>query len=501
MTKGKRSRITRLGLILLLPIVINAVEIKWTPAEDTGNNYSQQDRQMLFQLDQQIHSSADPQGTLSKIASTNGIDPSQLQAILEENRRYIEQHKGGGLFQRQEPLTVRVANLVSSVALGTWQMSLKHPRTATIALVVLIFTAWLSWNAPRNGVLLKGGRGPTTLFTPPTDFLESTLLEQEWWHKGSSSSLRSHPNIEIQHVFDQLDAVRKPKDGKKDLTKKKDMKMNSDTAKVDWFSNFRHVPDSDLVKAAFLELTVDLKEITCSDEDEEALFEQVVSEQAGRLLESRPQLTDYVQEHRIRFLSSSGNDDPDFGVLMVPSLGKWGAIGYLPLSLDSDFDGKDDGSQSVLSSLALWTMSGSYWKGQGIFIRIVEKHENGRETPSYVVQVAWAAPKPSRTKRHNTKNLPSKTVERILESLCKSVKMSLETRTKQAWSRQAQSSRLARGVRLSASARRKTRASRERQIEEMAADRRRRRYSQNPNQGRYRPSGERMQSPNNSIDR
>ena len=52
---------------------------------------------------------------------------------------------------------------------------------------------------------------------------------------------------------------------------------------------------------------------------------------------------------------------------------------------------------------------------------------------------------------------------------------------------------------IKASKKRNTRSSKERAIEEMAADRRRRWQRNNPNVGYYRPSNDRMKNPNNAI--
>ena len=87
--------------------------------------------------------------------------------------------------------------------------------------------------------------------------------------------------------------------------------------------------------------------------------------------------------------------------------------------------------------------------------------------------------------------------EALVSTLVSSLATSTRRRTQQALARQSQSSRFHGKASKRASERRHMRYQKEKEIEEMAADRRRRWQRDNPSAGRYRPSGRRQQSPNN----
>ena len=511
---GKRYLRCLVMMFVFSPLVVSAVEIKWTPApdENKGDTYSVQDRQMLLQLDQQISSSSNPQDSLQRIADSNGIDPNQLQDILMENRKFFQHNNGGGgggggaiSSVPREPLTTMLLKAIAGVFMGSWKIANKYPRASTTLFMVVCVSLWIAWNAPRNGVVLDSGgnRGPTTLLVPPRSYMENRLLESAWW-KVDEPSCVSQP-IERREVWRQLEEARTLEKGNKDTETylEGDVLWNSDFPK-------KIRASGKLLKAAYLERVVELDLVLPDQESEvdrmadELLLQQFLQGQAQRLLRDSPQLTEFVLEPRMRFLPSQ--IDPDFGVWMVTGLGRWGAIGYLPVLLErADENWKYDKSanQSVLASLVLTTLPGSYWEGQAFYVRVVKRETNiGNQRPVVVVQVAWVAAGRSSgagKRRPPPILLPKTVVNRILESLCSSLRTSLAMRTQQAWARQAQSARVASRAKLSADERRQTRASRERQLEEMAAERRRRRFAQNPNQGRYRPSGERMRSPNNAV--
>ena len=93
--------------------------------------------------------------------------------------------------------------------------------------------------------------------------------------------------------------------------------------------------------------------------------------------------------------------------------------------------------------------------------------------------------------------IPKRLATQIVVGLSQSVATSVETEAKKRLARRGQGARFQQRARAHASERRQFRAEKERQLEEMAADRRRRRHQRNPDVGRYRPSGHRQRSPNN----
>uniref|UniRef100_A0A7S0UEH7 Uncharacterized protein n=3 Tax=Pseudo-nitzschia delicatissima TaxID=44447 RepID=A0A7S0UEH7_9STRA len=107
-----------------------------------------------------------------------------------------------------------------------------------------------------------------------------------------------------------------------------------------------------------------------------------------------------------------------------------------------------------------------------------------------VVQASLAVPKGGR-------KLNSKKAETLVNEVARSVLLSASRLTKQRLSRLSQSKRFKDSGKRRGEDRRKERFERERLLEEMATDRRRRWQKANPGAGGYRPSGHRMRSPNN----
>ena len=86
---------------------------------------------------------------------------------------------------------------------------------------------------------------------------------------------------------------------------------------------------------------------------------------------------------------------------------------------------------------------------------------------------------------------------RIVQELADSLATSASRRTEQIVARQVQGKRFKSASHRRAKERRQSRFEREKLIEEMAEDRRRKWQRNNPDAGRYRPSGDRQRSPNN----
>mmetsp|Transcript_27031 Transcript_27031/g.74544 ORF Transcript_27031/g.74544 Transcript_27031/m.74544 type:complete len:324 (+) Transcript_27031:1246-2217(+) len=254
-----------------------------------------------------------------------------------------------------------------------------------------------------------------------------------------------------------------------------------------------------------------------SDDDEvtQILLQEVCLEQAVRLLSApQPQLSEFAsaatktKSEAIKFYSTQ---DQKLVILLVPGLGQFGRMAYLPMTMEWNDDHNEEEEKSsnplnyqdsqdgmVVASLVLRTLPGTFWEGQDIYIRIMQKdrpsqsEEPGSDAFVMLTQVALTSAGKSRT-------LPKALINKIVTSLAVSIQSSLQTRTQQAFVRLSQSARFKGRAKRAAQQKRNTRSSLERQLEEMAADRRRRRFQKNPDQGRYRPSGERMRSPNNAV--
>jgi hypothetical protein len=85
----------------------------------------------------------------------------------------------------------------------------------------------------------------------------------------------------------------------------------------------------------------------------------------------------------------------------------------------------------------------------------------------------------------------------VTDALAQSIARSITTQTKQTLARKLQGKRYRGNSEKRLAERRHIRDENERKQEEMARDRRRKWQRQNPDAGHYRPSGNRMRSPNN----
>lgn len=514
-TRCKRSIHSTIPVVVLFCIVFlsswtststlqaEATDIKWTPNEEPkAPEYSMQERQMLMQLDQHISSSANPQETLQQLAEANQLPPQELVDILMENRQFMAEHGGGpSSIAGRRPLTIAAIQTVASAVSRAKQFALQNPRKASALLSMSVVSLYIGWNAPRNGVMLGSsgrGRGPSSMFVPPQDYLEETLLEQDWWESPTAPSTSAHQDE--SYVWKEIEKAMKSK-----------KKANRNDHQVRWHSNLgkgRKGDKKGIQKAAIIERAVDLSGIIPDNKDDSNaeegddqlsttdILQDLFLDQTKRLLYLNPQLTEFASDkNRIRFILS---ETGDFAILIVPGLGRMGTVGFVPLVIhwDTEDDDEEIESSGAVASIVLSTLPGTFWEGQDIYIRVLQGKTKGvskrnraqQSSLETVVQVAM-------TKSHKAMSFPKKLVNSIVDTICTSVQSSLETRTKQAWVRQGQSARFKGRAKQAAQNRRKTRASLERQLEEMATDRRRRRFQKNPDQGRYRPSGDRMRSP------
>jgi hypothetical protein len=85
----------------------------------------------------------------------------------------------------------------------------------------------------------------------------------------------------------------------------------------------------------------------------------------------------------------------------------------------------------------------------------------------------------------------------VANCLADSIEKSITTQTKQKLAGKSQGNQYRRKYKSRTAERRHIRYENERKQEEMARDQRRKWHRQNPDAGRYHPSGERMRSPNN----
>jgi len=220
----------------------------------------------------------------------------------------------------------------------------------------------------------------------------------------------------------------------------------------------------------------------------EEVLEGVVEnaiESALSILRSR-RLTEYAHKHHSSKLGSKSalefvsSQNKDIGALVIPKLGDYRRYGIQPLRMAYEETGPRSGS------LGLYTIKGGHFDGEIRFS--VERQSNKDEEETVVISVALVIPKKGR-KLKNSMSVVTALVTSIQQSAM------LEAQKRQARLNQSTGFRNRTG--LEALRKRKVRLESTEQMEAMDKDRRRRWQRSNPDAGHYRPSGRRMQSPNN----
>jgi len=243
-----------------------------------------------------------------------------------------------------------------------------------------------------------------------------------------------------------------------------------------------------------------LKKFPLGDTKEEIAAERdtiinMLYTNAANLLTERNivEFSSLKSKERLRNFCGSGSDDSDdkdLGVIVVPGLGnyfRYGLVYWMATSQTTEQAATSSSSSS--STLTLTTL-----KGKGFFDGQI--HLDVRKIPNHdgmlLVQASLAVPKGGR-------KISKKIGARIVEEIARSIIQSSSRRTQQRLARQSQGKRFKELGSRRANDRRHTRFERDRLLEEMAEDRRRRWQKKNPDAGRYRPSGARMRSPKNSM--
>jgi len=454
------------GILLLLfavaPAVVSSeMQANWTPNDEEGAGplpLSNQQRQQLLQLEQTIMNSPDPSATLQQAAAANEMDPRELAELLDRNHRDMEAAgdsmavpRSGGA-RRQNVLWKALVSLTAV----TWQTASKHPRAASVTLTCLLLILYMAIQIPRTGLVVSSGNrslvtsGPTTMLMPPVQYVQRRLERIE-----DDRPLSLEGQLDAWKTADKL--IRQENRGLED---------GSTVHKA-----------KPLKQAVTFQTTIDLKEFT---EDDDALEDvhQWSLEHAESILSSKD-LTEWAGP-KLRLVSSESKET---SILIVKKLGDWNRYGLLPLQVTHESE-----TNSGTLHLVLTTQKGAHFDGQ-IHVSVVSANS---DTELKVI-VRLLVPK----KKKALKRIAI--AADVCQGLSQSIASSIRSRTKQSVARYAQSNRYAGAAHKRAKDRRTSRSEKERALEEMAADRRRRWQRSNPNSGAYRPSGDRMRSPTNAV--
>jgi hypothetical protein len=423
-------------------------------------------RQQLLQLQDTIGSSPNPNDTLVQVAEANGMSPQDLVNMMDKNYRDLQQDPS-----LAQPSTIpkTIMKLTTSLGVIISQAAKKSPQTFTVLATTLLIVLYTLVALPRTGLVLSSSRGllsrgPTTLAAPPVKYLQRLV---------------NSPRLETRKL-----GIKTKK------TKWDDLFLDKDGVEI------HKLPRKSELTQAFtaqLSVTADalLEQFNVVADDQEVADEdedQVLQNHRGEILEllfehaatmlSTRQLTEFVHDTplpKLRFVASGGRQK--HGILVVPGLGNWGRYGlvYSQVSrqLDSDLE----------SSLTFSTLKGSHFDGQ---LHVSIQKYRGK----IVIRAHLVVPKKGR-------KINKKLASYLVQSLAESLATSSERRAQQALARRSQSSRFQGKAHRRATQRRQTRFEKEKEIEEMSLDRRRKWQRSNPDAGRYRPSGDRQRSPNN----
>ncbi|CAB9522391.1 expressed unknown protein [Seminavis robusta] len=471
--------------VLLLASVVSGTEVKWTAneadnEEEGGSGplpLSSKQRQQLLQLEEVIRTSPNPEATLKQAADANGMSPQDLMAMLQRNRSDLEQ--GGGVNTATATSAATIGGFLKKVLTALFAVIAKsatqNPRAFALITTTLLLMTMLAISAPRTGLIISSqrgilSRGPTTLFQPPNKFLEKQLSKPKWQqHEPKSQKIQDSTwkdlNLSIDNDNNEAQAWRKK------------MPKDSDLAQAATFQI--NIPIQDFIEDQ------DDQEEDDNDNDEALEFCHDLCYNHAVDIINAQQFTEFAPANQLRLYTLQKGDSgrKRFSVLVVKKLGDWGRFGIVPLLVTHK--NENERQTSILYS----ALKGAPFAGQ---IRVTAEKRKGKKgaSPSVLIVVHLAFPK----KAHR---IPGKAAMKIVQTMTESIAASLKTRTRQSIVRRSQSSHFKGKVKVRAEERRHTRFQKEKDLEEMAEDRRRKWQRNNPNSGRYTPSGDRQKSPNN----
>lgn len=184
----------------------SGMEANWTPAASSQEEegplpLSNRQHQQLLQLDKHISSSPNPDQTLKQIAASNNMSEVELQKLLERNRALAARTQSSSL-RRLHPISV-LSHVLSSLVVFLLQFAKLYPKRFSMCLLALASILYVTYNIPRNGVVLSRravfpiSHGFTTLYKPPREYISSFLLSTLKSH-SSEDSWKAHQHSKSQ---------------------------------------------------------------------------------------------------------------------------------------------------------------------------------------------------------------------------------------------------------------------------------------------------------------
>jgi hypothetical protein len=449
-----------LCFLALVSLSVSEEQIKWTPNESeeasTSLPMSMKQRLQLKELEAAIQSSPDPEGTLTKVAEANNLSPQDLVNMINKNSRDLDENPS-----LAQPTTIPRAamKVFASISVIISQSARRRPRSFALLTISLLFLLYASVVIPRTGLQLSKGRsllsrGPTCLFDPPQSYLQR-LADTPGFESSVSIQTKKIKWDDLALKKDGVEAHSLPKKSTLRQAVSAQQSMSPDSLVDALYTEDDDEGDTDIQQKDLLNL----------------LFEST-----AKLLSNREFAEFPTEARKLRVASSS--DSQKHGILVVPGLGTFGRFGLV------HWQATDQMESDNQSSLTLTTVKGKgFFDGQ-LHIQIERLGSKVRVTTHLGV------PK-------NGRKISKRIAMEIVEGMTESIVSSATQRSKQTLARTSQGKRFKSASHRRAGERRGQRHKREKLIEEMAEDRRRKWQRKNPNGGRWTPSGHRMKSPNN----
>jgi len=501
---GRRTLIFYAWLVLLCPAF--ALEATWTPNEadsvDQGGDggplpVSLAQRKQLLELESAIVQSQDPQATLSHVAQQNGMSPQDLAGMLNRNRKELEetgqleqmqteldaaimqgQGAGGGR-SMSATLPRRIIGLVSSILVAIMKTAAvqisKKPKQSTILACLLFATVLVSYNAPRNGIVVfpPFSSGHTTIVQPPNDYLQNYFVSKWTSANGWDNSLPAQSKVAAKKKGSK--SKKQPLFG---VGMTSSLEIDTANAEEDvTVESTRNEDGYSLVASAY-------KLIPTSDSDDEDNLEQEYMEESVKSIFLERKFSEFIPgssqslKFRSFLVAAEGSDEEDDvveGALMVMKmLGDFGRYGIEPMCFSYELEEEEE-DDPMTHCVAYHTLKGGHFDGEVKFA--LEQTEEG-----IVVSVTLAIPQGGRAP-------PERLAKAMVSSMTESIVESSRIRTKQTLSRRSQSQLYRARASGSATLKRHLRYEQEKSQEEMAKDRKRKWKRNNPDAGRYRPTG------------
>lgn len=410
----------------------------------------------------------------------------------------------------QNTLPRKILGVFFSVFSTLGKVAKSHPQAFSVAFTALLLAMYCTIQAPRTGIVMSTRPNPlllssghTTFFVPPAAYLARYMESNKFINAESSVSRKLLPvggkagsltkvledELETRAMLDGS-AFVKPS-GRKSafslaVTAQKTLKIEE------------ILPDG--WEAKLLSESADAADSDDNDEnnggenqlDQRAIFIQnaadTVLEAATAVLSAKRftefAATDDGKAEAVRFQPSPIGGRKSGGTFVVKSMGDFNRFGLQPLRVVRQEESED------AASVVFSTLQGGHFDGEIQFAVQMKDGEDDNDIPLVAITANLVVPRKGR-------KLGKKHAERIVRTVVESMAASIVTQAKQSMARRNMSSQYRGRVSAGATERRQIRFENERKMEEMAEDRRRRWQRSNPDAGRYRPSGDRMRSPNN----